>query len=309
MDTYNYIYPMSIKVEQLTKKYEEQIAVNKISFEIQKGEIVGFLGPNGAGKSTTMKMITGFIEPSQGNTYVNDVHVQSHPLEARKKIGYLPEHNPLYLEMYVEEFLAFVGEINQVQGNLKERINEMIQLTGLERERKKKIEQLSKGYRQRVGLAAALIHNPEVIILDEPTTGLDPNQILEIRHLIKEISKDKTIMLSSHIMQEVQALCDRIIIINKGNMIADKSIEAIQAMGKSNFTIHLEIIEQLDIEQMKSSIDSIVTIDKESGEYKIQAKEDIRQEIFKYCVQNNLTLTTIFMEKRSLEDVFQSLTK
>jgi len=300
---------MSIRVEQLTKIYETQKAVNNISFEIAKGEIVGFLGPNGAGKSTTMKMITSFIEPTQGNTFVCDINVQDEPLEARKKIGYLPENNPLYLEMYVEEYLAFVASINKIDGDIKAKVDEMIHLTGLERERKKKIEQLSKGYRQRVGLASALIHDPEVIILDEPTTGLDPNQILEIRGLIKQISKDKTILLSSHIMQEIQALCDRVIIINQGNLIANTSIEDIEQSDKSTYKINLEVDGDLDIKDLKLKIQAIDIVRENNNYFTMEAKSDIRKELFKYCVDNDLAMLTLNMEKQSLEAVFQALTQ
>lgn len=300
---------MSIRVEQLTKIYETQKAVNNISFEIAKGEIVGFLGPNGAGKSTTMKMITSFIKPTQGNTFVCDINVQDEPLEARKKIGYLPENNPLYLEMYVEEYLAFVASINKIDGDIKAKVDEMIHLTGLERERKKKIEQLSKGYRQRVGLASALIHDPEVIILDEPTTGLDPNQILEIRGLIKQISKDKTILLSSHIMQEIQALCDRVIIINQGNLIANTSIEDIEQSDKSTYKINLEVDGDLDIEDLKLKIQAIDIVRENNNYFTMEAKSDIRKELFKYCVDNDLAMLTLNMEKQSLEAVFQALTQ
>ena len=291
------------------KIYETQKAVNNISFEIAKGEIVGFLGPNGAGKSTTMKMITSFIEPTQGNTFVCDINVQDEPLEARKKIGYLPENNPLYLEMYVEEYLAFVASINKIDGDIKAKVDEMIHLTGLERERKKKIEQLSKGYRQRVGLASALIHDPEVIILDEPTTGLDPNQILEIRGLIKQISKDKTILLSSHIMQEIQALCDRVIIINQGKLIANTSIEDIEQSDKSTYKINLEVEGDLDIEDLKLKIQAIDIVRENNNYFTMEAKSDIRKELFKYCVDNDLAMLTLNMEKQSLEAVFQALTQ
>ena len=300
---------MSIRVEQLTKIYEEQKAVNAISFEIKKGEIVGFLGPNGAGKSTTMKMITSFVAPTEGNTFVCDINVQEQPLAARKKIGYLPEHNPVYLEMYVEEYLEFVARINKIDGSITDRVNEMIRITGLERERKKKIEQLSKGYRQRVGLASALIHDPEVLILDEPTTGLDPNQILEIRGLIKEISKNKTIMLSSHIMQEIQALCDRVIIINKGDIIANTTIEDIQQKDKSTYIIQLEVDGNLDESHLSDSITTIQKVRKNNTYYTIEADTDIRKALFEYCVKEGLILLTLNMEKQSLEAVFQALTK
>ncbi len=223
---------MSIVVENLLKQYGEQKAVNNISFNIQKGEIVGFLGPNGAGKSTTMKMITGYLTPDGGKALVCGLDVVAHPIEIKKKIGYLPESNALYYDMYVKEYLSFIGGVHQIE-NLKGQIGNIIELTGLTIEQKKKIGQLSKGYKQRVGLAAALIHSPEVLILDEPTSGLDPNQIIEIRNLIKQQSLNKTVLFSSHILQEVQAICDRIIIINKGNIVADDTLVNLQKNNQS----------------------------------------------------------------------------
>ena len=223
---------MSIVVENLLKQYGKQKAVNKISFNIQKGEIVGFLGPNGAGKSTTMKMITGYLTPDAGKASVCGLDVVAHPIEIKKKIGYLPESNALYYDMYVKEYLSFIGGVHQIE-NLKSQIVNIIELTGLTIEQKKKIGQLSKGYKQRVGLAAALIHSPEVLILDEPTSGLDPNQIIEIRNLIKQQSVNKTVLFSSHILQEVQAICDRIIIINKGNIVADDTLANLQKNNQS----------------------------------------------------------------------------
>ena len=215
---------MSIKVENITKKYGDQIALNKISFSINKGEIVGFLGPNGAGKSTMMKILTTYISSFEGSAWVNDFSVSDNKLQVQKCVGYLPEHNPLYTDMYVREYLNFNAEVYKID---KGQVEIIIEQTGLLTEAHKKIEQLSKGYRQRVGLANALLHNPEVLILDEPTTGLDPNQLIEIRDLIKKVAKEsgKTVLLSTHIMQEVEAICDRVIILNKGNLIHDKSIE------------------------------------------------------------------------------------
>jgi ABC-2 type transport system ATP-binding protein len=225
---------MSIKVQNLTKVYGSQKAVNDISFEVQKGEIVGFLGPNGAGKSTTMKIATGYIEATSGSIEVCGFDVQESPMKVRQNIGYLPEHNPLYLDMYVKEFLEFIGGVYGISGKkLKDRISEVIDLVGLGLEQKKKIGQLSKGYRQRVGLAQALIHDPQVLILDEPTTGLDPNQLTEIRAVIKNIGKEKTVIFSTHIMQEVEAICDRVIIINHGNIVADSSLTDLQKTGNS----------------------------------------------------------------------------
>lgn len=223
---------MSIIVDKLGKQYGEQIAVNNISFNISKGEIVGFLGPNGAGKSTTMKMITGYLKADSGTATVCGIDVASNPIEVKKKIGYLPESNALYYDMYIKEYLSFIGGVHQIP-DLKSQIENIIELTGLTIEQKKKIGQLSKGYKQRVGLAAALIHSPEVLILDEPTSGLDPNQIIEIRNLIKQQSINKTVLFSSHILQEVQAICDRIIIINKGNIVADDTLINLQKNNQS----------------------------------------------------------------------------
>jgi ABC-2 type transport system ATP-binding protein len=225
---------MSISVTNLSKLYGTQKAVNAINFSIKKGEIVGFLGPNGAGKSTTMKILAGYLSSTSGEAKLNETAITVDSLETKKEVGYLPEHNPLYLEMYIVEFLNFVGSLNGMSGKaLKDRITEIIGLVGLEPEKHKKIEQLSKGYRQRVGLAHALLHDPEVLILDEPTTGLDPNQLVEIRSLIKEVGKNKTIILSTHIMQEVEAICDRVIIIHKGNIVADDSLVSLKKNGES----------------------------------------------------------------------------
>lgn len=225
---------MSIKINNLSKKYGDQMALDSISLEVKQGEIVGFLGPNGAGKSTTMKILTGFITSDKGEVKIMDLNLNTHGIEIKKNIGYLPEHNPLYLEMYVKEFLNFIGELYGLKnGNLKFRITEIIDLVGLTKEQNKKIKQLSKGYRQRVGLAQALIHDPKVLILDEPTTGLDPNQIAEIREVIKQAGKDKAVLFSTHIMQEVEAICDRVIIINKGKIVAEGSLAELKANGKS----------------------------------------------------------------------------
>jgi len=233
---------MSISIKNLTKTYDSQKAIDAISFDIKKGEIVGFLGPNGAGKSTTMKILTGYIKASEGSAEVNGFDVIHNKMEAQNSIGYLPEHNPLYLEMYVKEFLDFTGSLFNMKGKaLKNRIEELIQLVGLEREEHKKIGQLSKGYRQRVGLAQALIHDPEILILDEPTTGLDPNQLTEIRNLIKEVGKDKTVIFSTHIMQEVKSICERVIILNKGKIVADDSLENLTASGKDMEQVFSEL--------------------------------------------------------------------
>ena len=225
---------MSISITNLTKTYGSQNAIDNISFDIKKGEIVGFLGPNGAGKSTTMKILTGYLKASSGDASVNGFDIVQHTMEAQRSTGYLPEHNPLYLEMYVKEFLEFTGSLYHLKGSvLKERVALLIDMVGLEREQQKKIGQLSKGYRQRVGLAQALIHDPEILILDEPTTGLDPNQLREIRELIKKVGEDKTVIFSTHIMQEVESICDRVIIINRGKIVADDSLKNFTKGGKS----------------------------------------------------------------------------
>lgn len=233
---------MSIRVNNLTKTYGAQTAVNSLSFEINTGEIVGFLGPNGAGKSTTMKILAGYLRPTSGEAFLDEELISVDGVSNKRKLGYLPEHNPLYLEMYVAEYLTYMGELSGLKGKfLKGRVIEIIELVGLGPEKNKKIEQLSKGYRQRVGLAQALIHDPEVLILDEPTTGLDPNQLVEIRNLIKKISKNKTIILSTHIMQEVEALCTKVIVINKGDLVASDSIINLTKEGKTLESVFSEL--------------------------------------------------------------------
>lgn len=233
---------MSISIKNLTKTYGTQKAIDGISFEIQKGEIVGFLGPNGAGKSTTMKILTGYLEANSGEAIVNGFDIALQPMQAKTSIGYLPEHNPLYLEMYVREFLNFAGSLYHMKGKeLKARVDELITMVGLEQEKHKKIGQLSKGYRQRVGLAQALIHDPEILILDEPTTGLDPNQLSEIRSLIKKVGQDKTVIFSTHIMQEVESICERIIIISKGKIVADDTLKSFTKSGKKMEEVFAEL--------------------------------------------------------------------
>ncbi len=315
---------MSIKVNNLTKIYGEQKAIDQISFEIKTGEIVGFVGPNGAGKSTTMKILTGFIPPTSGEAKINNFDLIENSLEIRKHIGYLPEHNPLYLDMYVKEYLEFVAGIYKLSS--KTRIEEIIEQTGLAVERKKKIGALSKGYRQRVGLAQALIHNPSILILDEPTSGLDPNQIIEIRNLISEVGKEKTVLLSTHIMQEVEAICDRIIIINKGKVIADDSIEAIYTHSEDQ---HITVIVEFDKEPKQDELEKINLVDKvakiDNKNWLIQSTpagpalsadrqagsslEDIRQNIFKFAVDSGLAVLSMQKKEKSLEEVFQELTK
>jgi ABC-2 type transport system ATP-binding protein len=301
---------MSIEVKNLLKIYGEQKAVNDISFKVEKAEIVGFLGPNGAGKSTTMKIITGYLQQSSGSAIVCGINVAEDPLAAKKKIGYLPEANALYYDMYVREYLGFIAEVHRLNGRSKQRIEEVIQLTGLTIESKKKVGQLSKGYKQRVGLAAALIHDPEVLILDEPTSGLDPNQIIEIRDVIKQQGKEKTVLFSSHILQEVEAICDRVIIINKGILVADDKLSNLQ---KRNKDIHVVIV------QFKETVDkslfeklNYVTLVEEpqTSTFKLQTSnpEAVRKQILEFALQHNLSIVSLQSEEYSLEEVFRNLT-
>ncbi|MEY3048625.1 MAG: hypothetical protein RL365_663 [Bacteroidota bacterium] len=299
---------MSIEVKHLTKFFGEQAAVNDISFEIGRGEIVAFLGPNGAGKSTTMKMITGYIPASSGSIKVNGITVDVDDLETRKIIGYLPENNPLYLDMYVKEYLHFVGSIYKIK-DLKNRVNEMIQMVGLELEQHKKIGALSKGYKQRVGLAQAFIHDPEVLILDEPTSGLDPNQLVEIRELIKTIGKEKTIMLSTHIMQEVEAICDRVIIINKGKIVANNNQQALDTSPEVQ-TIYIEF-EGAVSSQLLSKIPGVTTVKALGNGWLIEGvtDQDLRKNVSKKAQEAGWLIMTLKLEKKSLEAVFKELTK
>ena len=299
---------MSIEVKNLFKYYGEQAAVKDISFSIKKGEIVGFLGPNGAGKSTTMKIITGFIPSSSGEVKVCGEQVDVDSLSTRQKIGYLPENNPLYLDMYVREYLEFVGKIYKVK-HLKDRVNEMIKAVGLEVEQNKKLGMLSKGYRQRVGLAAAIIHDPEVLILDEPTSGLDPNQLVEIRELIKQIGKSKTVMLSTHIMQEVEAICDRIIIIKTGQVVADDTASHLQYDD-----VHQTIYVEFDGEVNKSILKQIPGVTKVESIHNGwllagSVDIDLRKQVAQHAQQKGLLILTLKVEERSLEEVFKELTK
>ncbi|HMK17902.1 MAG TPA: gliding motility-associated ABC transporter ATP-binding subunit GldA [Chitinophagaceae bacterium] len=301
---------MSIEVKNLLKVYGEQKAVNDISFKVGKGEIVGFLGPNGAGKSTTMKIITGYLEKTSGEAFVCGMNVADQPLETKKKIGYLPELNALYYDMYVREYLAFVAEIHKIE-NQKSKIESVIELTGLTVESKKKIGQLSKGYKQRVGLAAALIHDPEVLILDEPTSGLDPNQIIEIREVIKKQGKDKTVLFSSHILQEVEAICDRVIIINKGELVADDKLSNLRQHSTSSNTVKVSFKESIDkswLEQLAAA-KSVNNIDANNWQLATDNPEQLRKQIFELSLQHNLNIVSLQSDSQSLEDVFRSLTQ
>lgn len=299
---------MSIQVRQLTKQYGEQKAVNNISFTVNKGEIVGFLGPNGAGKSTTMKMITGFLEPDTGDISVSGIDVKKEPLEAKKKVGYLPESNALYYDMYIREYLAFIAQVHDIP-NAKARVERIIETVGLTAESKKRIGQLSKGYKQRVGLAAALIHDPEVLILDEPTSGLDPNQIIEIRNVIKEQGKDKLVLFSSHILQEVEAICDRVIIINKGVIVADDKLSNLQKQTTTTI-IRVQFKEALEAEWLNRlpSVKAVNKLDTYTWTLETENPETVRKELKKLESENNLDIVSLQSQSKSLEEVFRSLT-
>jgi ABC-2 type transport system ATP-binding protein len=299
---------MTIKVTNLSKIYGSQKALDSISFEAHKGEILGFLGPNGAGKSTTMKILTGYIPASSGQAFINGIEINENSIAIRKEVGYLPELNPLYTDMYVKEFLLFIANSYGITEGANQAAEEMISKTGLSLERKKKISQLSKGYKQRVGLAAAMIHNPSVLILDEPTSGLDPNQVSEIRNLIKEIGKNKTVILSSHIMQEVEAMCDRVIIINRGKIVADDKIEKLQQSFSKEYLISVQFKNSPTIESIKA-IDKSIKVTATKDGFTITAKEDIRENIAQKAAENNWLILSMNLEESSLEQVFQSLTK
>lgn len=299
---------MSIEVKNLFKYYGEQAAVRDVSFNVKKGEIVAFIGPNGAGKSTTMKIMTGYIPASSGEVHISGMKVDVDNLKTRQIIGYLPEHNPLYTDMYVREYLEFVGRIYKVK-NLKARVSEMIQTVGLEVEQNKKIGALSKGYRQRVGLAQAIIHDPEVLILDEPTTGLDPNQLVEIRDLIKRIGKQKTVMLSTHIMQEVEAICDRIVIISKGQIVADDKAGNLQKED-AHQTVYVEFDKKLSKSQL-TKIPHVRKVEQVKDGWLLETidKVDLRLEIAQYAQRENWLVLTLKIEQKTLEEVFKELTK
>jgi ABC-2 type transport system ATP-binding protein len=289
--------------------YGAQKALDQISFEVPKGEILGFLGPNGAGKSTMMKIITTFIPPTEGEVKVCGYDIITDSMEVRKKVGYLPEHNPLYLDMYVKEYLGFIAGLHQMKQRDKS-VKEMIDLTGLGQEQHKKIGALSKGYRQRVGLAQALIHNPEVLILDEPTSGLDPNQLVDIRNLIKNIGKEKTVMFSTHIMQEVEAVCDRVIIINKGKIVADGLSGELGREKNAGYTISIEFDKDISRGAL-SQIQGVKRVDKtgeKSWELFTDSKDDIRPAVFRFAVDQNLTVLTISRNEKNLEAVFRDVT-
>jgi ABC-2 type transport system ATP-binding protein len=301
---------MSVKVQDLTKIYGSQNAIDNISFDIAEGAIVGLLGPNGAGKSTTMKILTGFIPQSSGQAWVHGYNVAENSLEVRRLTGYLPESNPLYTDMYVQEYLHYVAGFYQV-ARKSARVKEMIDITGLGIEQHKKIGQLSKGYRQRVGLAQAMIHDPKVLILDEPTSGLDPNQLVEIRKLIIEIGKQKTIILSTHIMQEVEAMCERVIIINRGKMVANDSVAQLQKRATGAASVQVEFSAAVEAAVLKK-LPGIIDVKNEGGNRWLvsgNAKADIRKLLFDFAVQKQLTVLSLNQRENSLEEVFRELTR
>ncbi len=302
---------MSVEVQELSKVYGPQKAVDDVSFKLQTGEIVGFLGPNGAGKTTTMKIITSYISPTSGAAFINGKNVAEHPIQTRRDIGYLPENNPQYDAMYVREYLRFIASLHNLK-NVNDKVDRVIGLTGLRKEQHKIVRALSKGYRQRLGLAQALIHDPQVLILDEPTSGLDPNQLVEIRDLIREIGKNKTILFSSHIMQEVEALCERVIIINNGHIVADAPLDEIDpGTGKTHTIVHIQLDQQVD----KSFFNGISFIDKviikPNNRFHIHAvgREDIRARLYDHVKRTNVRILEMQRMKQHVEDVFQALTK
>lgn len=299
---------MSIEVKGLLKVYGEQKAVNNISFRINRGEIVGFLGPNGAGKSTTMKIITGYLQPTAGEARVTDINVVDRPLETKRKIGYLPELNALYYDMYVKEYLRFIAELHQVPDKTKA-VDRVIDTVGLNLEKKKKIGQLSKGYKQRVGLAAALVHDPEVLILDEPTSGLDPNQIIEIRELIRQQGMNKTVLFSSHILQEVEAICDRVIIINRGNLVADDQLSRLRESQGSNL-IKVSFRENVDSGALQNLPGAEAVRQVGAGQWELSTRDPqaLRKQLLEFALQHNLNIISLQSENQSLEDVFRNLT-
>lgn len=298
---------MSIQASRLSKVFGSQRAVNAVSFNVQEGEIVGFLGPNGAGKSTTMKMITGYLPPTEGTALVNGRNVAEDPRAVKQSIGYLGEHNPLYLDMYVHEYLAFVAGLYRIPASARRhRVTEMISLCGLELEQNKRISALSKGYRQRIGLAQALIHDPSVLVLDEPTSGLDPNQLIEIRSLIKRVSANKTVLFSSHILQEVEALCDRVIVIHRGNIVADDRLQNLTRSSDS--TVIVEFTGEVP-EDMLRQVQGVTSVTQlAAGRYRLVASTDIRPAVIRFAADHQLPLVGLTQEENSLEAVFRQLT-
>ena len=296
---------MSITVNSVSKSYKSQKALNNISFSADKGQIIGFLGPNGAGKSTMMKILTGFIKPDQGAVFIDDIDVLKNSIAAQKVIGYLPEHNPLYAEMYVREYLQFQAAIYKVA---KSQIEDCIEKVGLTLEANKKIHQLSKGYQQRVGIAAAILHNPKVLILDEPTTGLDPNQIIEIRALIQELGKNKTVLFSTHIMQEVEAVCDRVIIIKKGQILVDKKLEELQDSKQQIIEVTFNTFFDEVIFQKLSNLSSVKNTLDNNWQLTFSSSEDVRSKVFDLAQENNLKILGLTTQNKNLETFFREVT-
>jgi ABC-2 type transport system ATP-binding protein len=299
---------MSIEVSSLTKFYGEQKAIDKISFQVSKGEVVGFLGPNGAGKSTTMKILTGYLSPNEGECMICGINVQAQPLKSKMKTGYLPEGNPLYYDMYVREYLDFIANIHGIS-NKKSRMEEVIDMVGLKPESNKKLGQLSKGYKQRAGLAAALTHDPEVLILDEPTTGLDPNQIIEIRQLIRELGQKKTVLFSSHILQEVEAICDRVIIIHQGKLVADNKLNELQAADHENI-VRVAFQEKVE-ESILSQLHGVIRWRQTEGnqwELETEDAAGLKKQLLELALKNNLNIVSLQSNQKRLEDIFRNLT-
>ena len=296
---------MSIRVSAVTKIYKGQKALSQVSFSADKGQIIGFLGPNGAGKSTMMKVLTGYIKPDQGTIFVDGINVLKNPIAAKKVIGYLPEHNPLYAEMYVREYLQFQAAIYKVA---KSQIEDCIEKVGLTLEANKKIHQLSKGYQQRVGIAAAILHNPKVLILDEPTTGLDPNQIIEIRALIQELGKNKTVLFSTHIMQEVEAVCDRVIIIKKGEILVDKKLEELQDSKQQIIEVTFNTLFDEVIFQKLSNLSSVKNTSDNNWQLTFSSDKDMRSKIFDLAQEHNLKILSLTAQNKNLETLFREVT-
>lgn len=298
---------MSVELKGITKCFGSQKAVNNLSLSLKEGEITGFLGPNGAGKTTTMKMIAGLLSPDSGSIEIMGKDIAQYGLEARKLIGYLPENNPLYLDMYVKEYLTYIAHLYLNKNECASSVENVIKITGLNKEKHKKISQLSKGYKQRVGIAQALIHDPKILILDEATTGLDPNQIIEIRNLIKNVGKDKILLLSTHIMQEVEAICDRVIIIKDGEIITDEKKNSISHISES-LNIVIEFVEEIEVSSLLE-IKGIINAEKHDSQILVEANSDIREDIFHFAIKNNLSIKELHLVKEDLESIFTNLTK
>jgi len=302
---------VTVEINGITKLYGEQKALDNVNLSINKGEVIGLLGPNGAGKSTLMKIITTFVPPSSGTAKINGFDVQNDPMEIRKLIGYLPEHNPLYHDMYIKEYLGFVLKTYPGHSKVNKKVEEIIELTGLGLEQKKKIGALSKGYRQRVGLAQALIHDPEILILDEPTSGLDPNQLVEIRKIITDLGKEKTVILSTHIMQEVEALCNRVVIIDHGKIVADDTPDNLGKQTVHSSTYKVEFKESVNKQLLENihGINKAKNITDNQWILSSSSEKDLRETIFKFAVKNKLNVLSLSMEDQKMEDVFQRLTR